>query len=230
MFYSAEETTDLPLELQTALETLNRSARRIRRDERAVELVLRRGSDSRVAAYQDFTGPKRRARADPRNRIYGGRNVAWFSRSGDPSSLRIAKGFEPDFRKGILETSHSKSRLYGGRLRRFRILSRNRRIQYLFFAGRRHVWFAPPQATTIELTSYGVRSIDVRADKDFSIPGYEYHYWDDSEDPPVFISQIPRGFAGAPSAADPSRADASGWLDRLPVIRAFRREVLGASS
>jgi len=230
VFYSAEETTDLPLELQDALEELNRAGRRIRLDERAVSLVLRRGHDHRVAAYRDFTAPKRRARADPRNRIHGGRDVAWFARPGDPASLRFARGFAPDFAKGVLEVSGSRSKLYGGILRRFRILSQNRVIQYLFFAGPQHVWVAPPQATTTELTSYGVRSIDVRSDKDLSIPGYEYHYLDDYEDPPVFVSQIPRGFAGPPSAVDPSRADATAWLDRLPVIRAFRRQVLKRSA
>ena len=230
VFYSAEETTDLPLELQPALEDLNRAARRIPRDERAVALVLRRGHDQRVSAYRDFTDPKRRARADPRNRINGGRDVAWFTRPGDPASLRFAPGFSPDFSHGVLEQTRSRSKLYGGALRRFRILSQNRKIQYLFFAGPRHVWLAPPQATTTELTSYGVRSIDVRSHKDLSIPGYEYHYLDDYDDPPVFVSQIPCGFAGPPSQVDPSRADASAWLDRLSVIREFRRAVLRRSA
>ncbi len=226
VFYSAEETTDLPFEMQTALEMLNRQTHNVRSDDRAVELVLRRGPDDRVAAYRDFTGPKQRARADRRNLIHGGRKVAWFARKNDPTSLRFAAGFEPDFARGVLEVAALTSRMYGGRLQRFRILSRNQRIQYLFFAGPRHVWIIPPQATTTELTSYGVRSIDVSADDDIFLPGYEYHYLDESEDPPVFFSQIPPGFAGAPSDVDPSRADASAWLDRLPVIREFRSKLL----
>ena len=40
------------------------------------------------------------------------------------------------------------------------------------------------------------------------------------------MSQIPKGFAGAISEHDPSRADTSPWNDRLPVIREFRRKVL----
>ena len=48
---------------------------------------------------------------------------------------------------------------------------------------------------------------------------------DDSEDPPVLFSQIPEGFAGPKSPHDPSRADASAWLERLPVIREFRRRL-----
>ena len=55
-----------------------------------------------------------------------------FTRAGDPTSLRFARGFEPDFARGIVERSSSNSRLYGGRLRRFRILSRNQQVQYLF--------------------------------------------------------------------------------------------------
>ena len=125
-----------------------------------------------------------------------------------------------------METSHSQSRLYGGRLRRFRILSSNRLAQYLFFAGPRQVWIIPPQATTTELSSYGVRTTDVIADEDLCIPGYEYHFMDDSEDPPVLFSQIPEGFVGPIAPHDPSRADASPWLEQMPVIREFRREIL----
>jgi hypothetical protein len=167
-----------------------------------------------------------RARSDPRNLINRGRSIARFTRKNDPTSLRFAKGFEPDFERGIIEVSTSKSKLYGGSLKRFRMLSKNRKIQYLFFAGPNSVWIIPPQTTAANLTSYGVRAIDVIADEDLCIPGYEYHFLDDSEDPPVLVSQIPEGYAGAASEFDPSRADASPWLDRIPVIREFRRKIL----
>lgn len=224
---SVEETTDLPLELQQALETLSRRPRRVPRDDDALSLVLRRAPDDRLAPYRDFSEPRRRAMADPGNRIHGGRPIARFTRSGDPESLRFARGYEPDFERGVLERFHSTSRLYCGALRRFRILSRNRRVQYLFFAGPRQVWIIPPQATTTELSSYGVRTVDVIADENLCIPGYEYHFLDDSLDPPALHSQIPEGFAGEPSPHDPSRADASPWLERLPVVREFRRKLLG---
>ena len=94
--------------------------------------------------------------------MHGGRAVARFTRPHDPSSLRFAPGFEPDFARGVLEVAHSKSTLYGGKLRRVRILSRNRRIQYLFMAAPRQVWIVPPQATTTRLSSYGVRTVDVK--------------------------------------------------------------------
>jgi hypothetical protein len=224
---SDEATTDLPLELQNALESLTRLARRVPADDEAVALVLRRGHHHRIEAYRDFTEPRRRARAHRRNLIHGGRSVARFTRPHDPSSLVFVRGFEPDFARGILEVSESSSRLYGGRVRRFRILSRNREIQYLFLAGPRHVWIIPPQATTTELSSYGVRTIDVVADDDLFVPGYEYHFMDETEDPPVLHSQIPERYVGAASEVDPSRADASAWLDRLPIVREFRRVVLG---
>jgi hypothetical protein len=223
---SVEETTDLPLEIQTALETLSRKARRVPFDDVAIALVLRRGHDDRIEPYRDFLEPRVRARSDPRNLINRGRSIARFTRKNDPTSLRFAKGFEPDFDRGVIEVSTSKSKLYGGRLKRFRILSKNRKVQYLFFAGPRSAWIIPPQTTAANLTSYGVRAIDVIADEDLCIPGYEYHFVDDSEDPPVRVSQIPEGFAGAASEFDPSRADASPWLDRLPVIREFRRKIL----
>jgi hypothetical protein len=225
--YSAESTTDLPLELQDALEALVRETRRVPRDERALALVLRRGPDDRIEAYRDFTAPRRRAQRDPRRLPNRGRPIARFGRADDPTSLRFTKGFEPDFAHGVLETSASTSSLYGGTLRRFRILSCNRRVHYLFFAGPRQVWLVPPQATTTELSSYGVRTVDVLVPEDLCVPGYEYHFVDESEDPPLLVSQIPAGFVGAPSERDPSRSDASPWLERLPVIRAFRRRVLG---
>lgn len=229
MVYSAEETTDLPLELQSVLEALNHAARRIVTDDVAIELVLRRGPDDRLEPYRDFTWPRRRAAANRRNLVNGGRRVAWFEHRNDPRSLRFARGFEPDFDHGVLETYESTSSLYGGPLHRFRILSRNRKIQYLFFAGPRQVWIIPPQALTTELSSYGVRTIDVLADEDLCVPGYEYHYLDETEDPPVFVSQIPPGFAGEVSEVDSARADASPWLDALPVVREFRRKILARS-
>ena len=116
------------------------------------------------------------------------------------------------------------SSLYGGPVRRFRILSRNRLVQYLFMAGPRHVWIIPPQATTTELSSFGVRTIDVAIDDDLCVPGWEYHGGADD------LDQIPRGYAGERNPRDPSRADASPWLDRLPVIRAFRRAVLARAA
>lgn len=223
---SAEETTDLPFEIQGALEDLCRRAKRIPYDDDAVALILRRAPERRIWAYRDFLEPRRRAEADPRNRIHGGRSVARFREKNDPTSLEVAAGFEPDFANGILEESEMRSRLYGGRVVRHRIVSTNREIQHLVFSAPRHVWFGHPQATTTELTCYGVRSVDVIADEDFSLPGYEYHFLDDSVDPPEFHSQIPEGFAGAASSVDPSRADASAWLDRMPLIREFRRVVL----
>ena len=226
MVCSFEQTTDLPLEIQTALEGLSRKLRRIPNDETALALVLRQAPDDRIEPYRDFTEPRKRAQSDRRNLINGGRKVARFTRKNDPTSLVIAAGFEPDFGKGILEMGSSVSKLYGGRLRRFRILSRNWKIQYLFIAGPRVVWIIPPQATTTEIMSFGVRTVDVAVDEAMCIPGYEYHFIDDSEDPPALYSQIPKGYVGEVSQFDPSRSDASPWLDRLPVIREFRRKVL----
>jgi hypothetical protein len=224
--HSAEETTDLPLEIQTALETILRDAGPIATDHRAVELILRRGGEHRMRAFADFTRPIAKASADPRHRVNGGRSIARFRRAGDPGSLVFVKGYEPDFAGGIVEISASRSHLYGGRIDRFRILSANRRVQYLFMAGPHQVWIIPPQATSSWITSYGVRAVDVVADEDLCIPGYEYHFLDDGEDPASRVSQIPEGFAGEPSPVDPHRCDASAWIDRLPVVKRFRREVL----
>ncbi len=223
---SVESTTDLPLEMQTALETLNHSQRRVLTDERALHLILKNAPHGRIEPYRDFIAPREIAAARPRARIHAGRRVAFFSRKNDPASLKFVNGFAPDFRRGIVETSRSSSRLYGGPLRRFRILSENRRIQYLFLAAPRHVWIIPPQATTTELSSYGVRVIDVKADEDLFVPGYEYHYIDDELEPPELFSQIPEGFAGTQADFDSTRADASAWLNKLPIIREFRRRVL----
>jgi hypothetical protein len=223
---SVESTTDLPYEIQFALESLLRGTRRIPFDEAAIDLVLRRAPAGRLEPYRDFLEPRLRARSNPRNRIHGGRSIARFTRRNDPGSLRFAPGFEPDFSGGRIDCTESHSRLYGGRVQRFRILSRNRRVQYLFFAGGRHVWIAPPQATTTELSSFGIRTVDVEADEDLSIPGYEYHFLDATEDPPQLVSQIPEGYVGEPSEVDDSRCDASPWLDRLPVVREFRRTLL----
>jgi hypothetical protein len=226
LVYSVESTTDLPLEMQTALESISRETRRVRYDRAALGMVLRNAPAGRIEPYRDFVEPRRRAASDRRNLINGGRSIAWFERANDPTSLVIKSGYEPDFTAGLVEVAHTHSAMYGGTLRRFRILSTNKRIQYLFFGGPHQAWIIPAQATTTELSSYGVRTVDVIADEDLFVPGYEYHYVDDSVDPPELYSQIPAGFAGEPSDHDDSRADASAWLDRLPVIEEFRRRLL----
>jgi hypothetical protein len=223
VLHSAEETSVLPYELQPALDTISRREK-ARRDHQAVPLVLRAAPEGRIEPYADFTAPRRRARA--RGRIHGGRPVARFTRSGDPTSLVFARGYEPDFEGGVLEVSRSRSRLYGGTVRKFRVLSKGRTIQWLFAAAPRHVWVNPPQALTTELSSYGVRTLDVEVPEELCVPGYEYHYLDEHADPPALHSQIPAGFAGEPSPADPSRADASRWIEQLPVIREFRARLL----
>jgi len=223
--YTAEETTNLPLEIQTALDELTRTVPRPKRDEQAMSRVLRRAPDKRVAPYPDFTAARRKAAADRRNLIHGGKRVAWFARKNDPESLRFARGFEPDFAGGILEVDALGSRLYGGEIRKFRVLSVNRKIQYQIVAAPRQVWIVPPQTLTTELSSFGVRTIDVNADDDLFVPAFEYHFIDDSADPPQLYSQIPFGYAGAISEVDPARADASPWLERLSVLRDFRKAI-----
>lgn len=224
---SIESTTDLPYEIQDALEDRLKALRRIPPDGRVLELVLRRSPGSRIAPYEDFTRPREKAAANPRNRIHGGRSIARFRRANDPSSHYFVAGYEPDFADGIFEITRTKSKLYGGMLRRFRILSTNRRVQYVFIAGRDQVWIIPPQALTTELSTYGVRTIDVVADDDLFLSGWEYHYLDTDRDPPEMYSQIPKGFAGRACPADPQKADASPWLDRIPIVQEFRRQVLG---
>jgi hypothetical protein len=224
--YSAEETTNLPLEMQTALDVISRRVNHVKRDDHAIGRVLRKAPEHRFRPYADFAAPRHRARSDPRNRINRGKPVAYFSRENDPSSLRFVRGFEPDFDDGVLSVSRSRSRLYGGDIRKFRILSRNAQIQYQFIAAPRQVWIIPPQTLTTELTSYGVRTIDVEAAEDLFVPGYEYHFIDETVQPPELYTQIPEGFAGRASDVDPSRSDASPWLEEMPVIQRFRSQVL----
>jgi hypothetical protein len=218
--YSAEETTNLPYEIQGALDELSRRAKTVRWDSRALRRVLRRAPVGRYEAYADFIRPRRRAAQRPGGQIYGGRPVAWFARRGDPASLRFVPGFAPDFAR-VVEVTRLASRMYGGAIAKLRILSQNCQIQYQFVAGPHHVWIIPAQALDDELSSYGARTVDVIADEDVFVPGYEYHYEEHGE----LYTQIPPGFAGAASEVDPTRADASPWLEKLPVIQEFRRRI-----
>ncbi len=223
---SNESTTDIPVEMQSALELLIRNAKPSRGGLSVLDLVVRKPPGDRLRPYRDFIAPRQKAQSNPGNLINRGRSVARFTRRNDPTSLKIVAGYEPDFKNGIIERTRTRSGLYGGVLRRFRILSVNREIQYYFFAGKKHVWLMPPQATTTALSSYGVRTVDVVADDDLFIPGYEYHHYEDSSDGPVLYSQIPPGFAGEVCPYDEDKADASPWLDRIPLIKQFRRQVL----
>ena len=226
MVESIESTTDLPLEIQTPLEDCSRRTKNTRADAKVLREVLQAAPFSRVEPFAEFTTPRARAFADPKKRVHNGRRIARFRRPGDPASLEFAKGFEPDFARGVVEVNRTKSHLYHGVLRRFRILSKNRQIQYLFIAGPKQIWIIPPQALTNELSTFGLRVVDVVADEDLFIPGYEYHYVDQDADPPALYTQIPKGYAGGACVDDPNKADASPWLEALPVVKQFRREVL----
>lgn len=216
---SVEETTNLPFEVQAAFDVASRVRPR-KRDDDAVELVLRRAPSGRVKPYADFVAPRRKNTV----RINGGRSVARFKKTGDPGSLTFTPGYEPDLEQGVVGQSVTWSDFFGGELRKFRVLSTNRKIQYMFFSSPTHAWVNPPQALTRELSTYGVRLVDVEAHDDLFVPGYEYHEVD--EHGVVTHSQIPEGYVGEPHPDDPHRSDAAAWLEALPVIQEFRRRLL----
>lgn len=218
---SIESTTDLPLEMQNALESLiiPRGATTGSMD--ILDWVLKRSPPSRVKPYADFLAERKRAQANPANLINRNRSIASFKRKHEPESLRVKPGYEPDFQNGVLESASSTSRLYGGQLERVRVLSVNSTIQYMFLSSPTHTWLFPPQATTTQLSSFGVRTIDVVADDDLFIPGYEYHYQIETTDGPEWYSQIPEGFAGPVCELDDAKADASPWLNKIPIIQEF---------
>jgi len=218
-WYSAEETTDLPLEMQAAMDDASQRGRSKRNDNRILSLVLRNAPSGRIWPYRDFEAPRERAMKSRINRINNNRSIAWFTNDDDPRSLQIEPGFEPDF-NALIDVSTSRSSMYGGEIKKYRFASGNWRIQYLFVAGPHHVWLVNPQAFTVELSSYGLRTVDVVADEDLCIPGYEFF---DNAGTGEVDDQIPPGFAGPVCPVDPDRADASPWNERLPVVQSFRR-------
>jgi len=218
-WYSAEETTNLPFEMQAALDDVSHRGPRKQSDQRILSQVLRNATPDRVWPYQDFEAPRARAMTLKANRINNNRSIAWFTDDDDPRSLQIEPGFEPDF-NAVIDVSTSRSSMYGGEIRKYRIASANRLIQYLFVAGPQHVWLVNPQAFTVELSSFGLRTVDVVADEELCIPGYEFF---DNAGTGEIDGQIPPEFAGPVCPIDPDRADASPWNERLPIIRAFRR-------
>lgn len=219
--YSAEETTNLPFEIQNALDKISRLADKTRADRRAMQLVLRDAPDHRVRPYADFSKPRKIAMASAKKRINKNQSIAWFKDELDPRSLQFAKGFEPDFRHGLIDANETRSRLYGGRILRFRIASKNKQVQYLFVHAPRQCWIIPPQAFSDEIMSYGVRTVDANADENLCIPGYEYHFEEEPGQPDSLYSQIPAGYAGEQSLIDPQRADTSPWNQKMPVIIKF---------
>lgn len=223
--FSEESTTDLPLEMQTAVERLLGWSKKPSSGSGILDLVLRKSPPERIRPYQDFLKARVAAQSNRKNLINGGCAVAKFKRTNDPRSLSLVKGFEPDFRNSIVEHSQSHSKLYGGTLNRFRILSHNKKIQYYFIAGAKHVWLLPMQALTTELSSFGVRTIDVVADDDLFIPGYEYHHFEETKNGLELYSQIPPGYAGEICPLDEDKADASPWLEKIPLIQKFRKSV-----
>lgn len=223
-WFSAEETTNLPFEMQSAMDNVSQRGPRKHNDNRILGLVVRNAPTDRVWPYQDFAAPRDKAMKVPANRINDNRPIAWFDDDYDPRSLKFAAGFQPDF-KAIIDVSRSRSSMYGGNIRKFRIASRNGLVQYMFVAGTQHVWLVNPQAFTTELSSFGLRTVDAIADEDIFIPGYEFF---DNEGTGEIDDQIPPGFAGPACPVDPDRADASPWNEKMPVVRSFRRLVLAS--
>ena len=151
MEYSAEETTNLPFEIQGALDAVSRAVRRARRDDDAVALILRKAPDGRFEPYADFLGPRRRAMADAHNLI-NRRALRRPLRTAERSLLvAIRRGLRTGLRGGIVEVSRSGSRIYGGKLRKLPHPLEEREIQYSFIAAPRRVWIIPPQTLTTEL-------------------------------------------------------------------------------
>ena len=214
---SVESTTDLPFELQTAIELLNR-AKSVRQEFAVLGKVLRPATRNRIRAYSDFTGPRTRARNQGRI-IAKDKKVVHFKNLRDPSSLEVLPGYEPDWDDGLVETYSHPSRLYGGTVTRYRFMSMNREIQHLLFLAPKHAWMIPPQALNTDITSFAVRSTDVNFDEEAYVPGFEYHFEEAGE----LHSQIPEGYVGALSEIDDSRADASAWLNQIPLLQELRK-------
>ena len=121
-WFSAEETTNLPFEIQAALDDASQRYARRQNDHRVLSLILHNAPSSRVHPYQDFEGPRTRAMKSARNRINNNRPIAWFEDENDPRSLRFEPGFQPDFRRA-LDVSSSRSTMYGGAIRKYRFAS-----------------------------------------------------------------------------------------------------------
>ncbi len=224
-YYSAEETTNLPYEMDAALDTISRSSAEVIIDKMAQELVLRNAPENRVEPYADFTQPRLKAMQTPKYAINQNHKIAWFEHPNKPGSLRIEAGYEPDFKYGLIDTSYSRSKMYGGEINKYRIASKNRQVQYLFITGQTQAWIIPPQPLDDLLISYGVRAVDAEIDDNLCIPGFEFHYLEFDDEPDSLYSQIPKGFVGPASEADPDRASASPWIEKLPVMEKFRKHL-----
>ena len=170
---SAEETTNLPFEMQAALDDVSQRSARTKGDRKILFLILRNAPANRIRPYHSFESPRAKAMGVPANRINDNAPISWFEHDDDPRSLKFEPGFEPDF-KAVIDVSTSQSYMYGGQIEKYRIASRNRLVQYLFVEGPKHVWLIHPQSVTTELSTFGLRTIEVNADEDMGIPGYEF--------------------------------------------------------
>ncbi len=222
VWYSAEETSDLPLEMQPALDAASRRSPRSLADAEALGLVLRNAPSDRVEPYRDFLAPREAAAHKADWLVNAGHPIAWFEDGRKPESLKFADGFEPDFRTGYIDASLSKSAFYGGDVIKARFLSTNRQVHYLFVKTPGVSWLIPPQSVLEELTTFAVRPVDAEVDERLCLPGFEYHFLDETTDPPSWHTQIPAGFAGSPHPVDDDRASTKPWNDRLPVLSAFQ--------
>jgi len=93
--------------------------------------VTRFGAGKRPEAYPEFTAPRKIARMEERNLINWNKPVVTFGRKGNPKSQKVVRGYEPDYKTGIIEISVDRGPLiahYGGKVTKYRIVSKNRKI------------------------------------------------------------------------------------------------------
>ena len=149
--YSAEETTNLPYEMQGALDELRRRTKEVPWDARALRRILR-GAGGRFEAYADFIGPSRRAAAKPATASTRAPGGGFESRkTGLPAHRAGASRPTSD----AWERCRSASRSMAASREAAHPLA-EREIQYQFVAGPARL--DHPASAHHRLSSYGVRS------------------------------------------------------------------------
>ena len=158
---------------------------------------------------------------DRRDRVI---HIGDFAQSGIPESFQFSDpGLRPD---QLVETYDGYAPLYG-RVRYYRVLSADKRVQYIFCGamladGKGGVKgaFMPVsvQATDRSLNRFGQRAIPIMIAQDAMVALYEYP------------QEVPYGndndFAGAPHPNDYDYVDASAWVMRGPLVRAFIENIM----
>jgi len=130
------------------------------------------------------------------------------------------EGYKPDFTSKKILRYPSRNDVYG-RITHYRILSRNKKLQYLFNVSEEGlVWIGSVQSVSKDLNRQGVRQDAPNIIVPPTLLQAPYDY------PSEIVKNLPQGYLGDDHPGHPEYASAAKFTEKIDLVVEFRAEVL----